>query len=145
MTGIDARPNVPGGHRHEDENHHASHEHHDGRVHTAGVHAHDVAHGHDGERHDDRGHAHAADRDHAHGHADNHGHGHGSGPLAWLGELFGGHSHGVPTADPVLESSAEGIRAVKISLVGLAITAVLQAVIVLFSGSVALLADTIHN
>ena len=33
----------------------------------------------------------------------------------------------------------------KLSLVGLGITAVLQLVVVLVSGSVALLADTIHN
>jgi cation diffusion facilitator family transporter len=44
-----------------------------------------------------------------------------------------------------MEGSAEGIRAVKVSLVGLMLTAGLQAVIVAFSGSVALLADTIHN
>lgn len=56
------------------------------------------------------------------------------------------HSHGAAAAtDSVLESSARGIRAVKISLVGLGVTAVLQLVIVTFSGSVALLADTIHN
>ncbi len=44
-----------------------------------------------------------------------------------------------------MESSDRGIRALKISLVGLGVTAILQLVIVLFSGSVALLADTIHN
>ena len=49
------------------------------------------------------------------------------------------------TADEALEGSAEGIRAVKISLVALFVTAVLQLAVVAFSGSVALLADTIHN
>lgn len=44
-----------------------------------------------------------------------------------------------------MESSAKGIRAVKISLVGLMITAVLQVLVVVITGSVALLADTIHN
>lgn len=44
-----------------------------------------------------------------------------------------------------MESSARGIRALKLSLVGLGITAAMQLVIVLLSGSVALLADTIHN
>jgi cation diffusion facilitator family transporter len=47
--------------------------------------------------------------------------------------------------DDALEGSAEGIRAVKLSLAGLAITAVLQLAVFWFSGSVALLADTIHN
>jgi cation diffusion facilitator family transporter len=37
------------------------------------------------------------------------------------------------------------MRALKISLVGLAVTAALQVVVVLVSGSVALLADTVHN
>ena len=43
------------------------------------------------------------------------------------------------------EVERPGIRAVKISLVGLGLTAVLQLAVVLVSGSVALLADTIHN
>ncbi len=47
--------------------------------------------------------------------------------------------------DDALESSARGIRAVKVSLVGLAVTAVVQLLVFLVSGSVALLADTIHN
>lgn len=54
-----------------------------------------------------------------------------------------GHTHGV--VDPSLFSSERGIRALKISLVGLAFTAGLQVVIVFFTSSVALLADTIHN
>ena len=44
-----------------------------------------------------------------------------------------------------LEASTQGIRAVKISLVALGVTALLQVVVVAISGSVALLADTIHN
>jgi len=47
--------------------------------------------------------------------------------------------------DDALTGDRRGIRAVKISLVGLGITAVLQLGIVLLTGSVALLADTIHN
>jgi Co/Zn/Cd efflux system component len=39
----------------------------------------------------------------------------------------------------------EGIRATKPSLAGLGLTAALQAVIVVVSGSVALLSDTLHN
>ncbi|MFD0663162.1 cation diffusion facilitator family transporter [Thermocatellispora tengchongensis] len=47
--------------------------------------------------------------------------------------------------DDALEASGQGIRALKISLVGLGVTALLQLVIVAVSGSVALLADTVHN
>lgn len=61
-------------------------------------------------------------------------HGH-SGP--------GAHSHG--TVDPALLTTERGIWAVKWSLVGLGITAVLQVIVVVYSGSVALLADTLHN
>jgi cation diffusion facilitator family transporter len=58
----------------------------------------------------------------------------------------GHHSHDhADSVDDALESSALGIRAVKISLVGLAVTALFQLVIVALSGSVALAADTIHN
>ncbi|HJW89093.1 MAG TPA: cation diffusion facilitator family transporter [Anaerolineales bacterium] len=53
------------------------------------------------------------------------------------------HTHGA--VDPSLFRSQRGIWAVKWSLVGLLVTALLQAIIVVFTGSVALLADTIHN
>jgi cation diffusion facilitator family transporter len=94
-----------------------------------------------------RDHEHGGHHDHPHGEDghDEHDHEHQGGPLGWLAELFGGHSHGAPVADAALEGSVEGIRAVKISLVALLVTAALQAVVVAFSGSVALLADTIHN
>ena len=56
------------------------------------------------------------------------------------------HSHdAAESIDDALEASTAGIRAVKISLILLAITATLQIVVVVRSGSVALLADTIHN
>lgn len=53
------------------------------------------------------------------------------------------HTHSI--VDPALLTTRKGIWAVKWSLIGLAITALLQAFVVLISGSVALLADTIHN
>ncbi|MEM1255390.1 MAG: cation diffusion facilitator family transporter [Cyanobacteria bacterium P01_H01_bin.21] len=53
------------------------------------------------------------------------------------------HTHGV--IDPEIASSALGIWAVKWSLVGLLLTAIVQAAIFWLSGSVALLADMIHN
>lgn len=43
------------------------------------------------------------------------------------------------------DTSAKGIRATKVSLVGLGVTAVLQAIVFVFSGSIALLSDTVHN
>ena len=48
-------------------------------------------------------------------------------------------------SDSALETSERGIRAVKVSLVVLAATAALQFLVVLLSGSVALLGDTLHN
>ena len=55
-----------------------------------------------------------------------------------------GHRHD-HTLDPSSLATGEGVRATWISLGGLALTAILQVVIVAISGSVALLADTIHN
>ena len=60
--------------------------------------------------------------------------------------IFRPHSHdGADSVDSALEASADGVRAVKISLVALLVTGVLQAIVVALTGSVALLADTIHN
>lgn len=54
-----------------------------------------------------------------------------------------GHAHGV--VDPSTATTSRGIWAIKWSFVGLLLTALLQVVVVILSGSVALLADTIHN
>jgi cation diffusion facilitator family transporter len=70
-----------------------------------------------------------------HGHAQGHRHDHSEGGH--------GHTHGV--MDPTIATTERGIWAIKWSFVGLAITAVAQMVVVWLSGSVALLADTIHN
>ena len=56
-----------------------------------------------------------------------------------------GHSHTHGTVDPSILATSKGLWAVKWSFIGLLITAVLQIIIVYISGSVALLADTIHN
>jgi cation diffusion facilitator family transporter len=56
-----------------------------------------------------------------------------------------GHSHGEANIDAALESSNRGIWALKVSLLGLGLTAAFQVVVFLISGSVGLLADTIHN
>jgi cation diffusion facilitator family transporter len=54
-----------------------------------------------------------------------------------------GHSHGL--IDPSIQRSRAGIRAVSISLAILGATAVIQTAIYVATGSVALLADLIHN
>jgi cation diffusion facilitator family transporter len=56
-----------------------------------------------------------------------------------------GHSHTHGVTDPLILTTQRGIWAVKWSLFALMATALFQLVIVLFTGSVALLADTIHN
>lgn len=66
--------------------------------------------------------------------------------LARLKDLIAPHSHdAADTVDDVLESSREGLRALWISLAVLGLTALAQAVVVVASGSVALLGDTLHN
>jgi cation diffusion facilitator family transporter len=90
--------------------------------------------------------SHAHDHHHGHGHHTAHDHGHGHGVRGWLRGVFRPHGHdAADSVDSALEASADGIRALKISLLGLGLTAVAQLVVVLFTGSTALLADTIHN
>ncbi len=85
------------------------------------------------------------DHDDDHGHDDD-GHTHDHGLWGRIKSIYVPHSHdAADSIDNALESSAKGIRAVKISLVALMVTAILQVLIVLITGSVALLADTIHN
>lgn len=67
--------------------------------------------------------------------AGGHGHGHESGEH--------GHKHGV--VDPSIATTAKGIWAIKWSFVILALTSLFQLFVVFASGSIALLADTIHN
>ena len=73
--------------------------------------------------------------DHIHDHHDREDYTHG--------HRHHGHTHGA--VDPTLLTTQRGIWAIKWSFVGLVVTAVFQLVIVFVSGSVALLADTIHN
>ena len=63
-----------------------------------------------------------------------------------LAHVIGGHSH--DTADQIddtLEADRSGRRALLVSLAALGGTAITQLVVVMFSGSVALLGDTLHN
>jgi cation diffusion facilitator family transporter len=85
--------------------------------------------------------------EHAHGHGDHHDH---DGVLARvmheLSEFIGGHSHdATDQIDDALEADSAGRRALFISLAGLGLTAGIQAIVVIVSGSVALLGDTLHN
>jgi cation diffusion facilitator family transporter len=87
------------------------------------------------------------DDDHAHedGHGHDHDH-HQGGLRGALRGLVAPHSHDAKDSlDQALEGSRDGIRAVAISLVILLLTAGIQAVVVVASGSVALLGDTLHN
>lgn len=72
----------------------------------------------------------ADSHDHRHGHGHLHDHGHG-------------HSHGL--VDRSIVRSREGVKAVSISLAVLGIAAGVQVAVFVLSGSVALLADLIHN
>lgn len=80
-------------------------------------------------------HGYEHDHDHHHDHDDEHNHGHPAGGH--------GHTHGI--VDPSIFTTERGIWAVKWSFAGLFVTAFTQVVIVYYSGSIALLADTIHN
>jgi cation diffusion facilitator family transporter len=75
-------------------------------------------------------HAHDPSGGHRHDHDNDHGEGHG-------------HAHGI--IDPSIATSERGLWAIKWSFIGLAATAMFQLAVVFVSGSVALLADTIHN
>ena len=68
-----------------------------------------------------------------HGHGRGHGHGHGHG------------HHDSAMLDDLAMTTAAGIRASVIGLLGLLATALFQLALVGFTGSVALLSDTVHN
>ncbi|MGX4695006.1 cation diffusion facilitator family transporter [Streptomyces sp. JNUCC 63] len=103
------------------------------------------------------GNQHTRTRGHHHGHGHGHGHGHASAEHRHGGSrparvrhrfahLARPHSHEAgDRVDAAMETSREGMRTLWISLAALGLTTVVQAVIVVLSGSVALLGDTIHN
>jgi cation diffusion facilitator family transporter len=88
------------------------------------------AHGH---THGAGGHSHGA-HGHSHDSGDAHGHSHGGDH---------GHSHGL--VDSSIKRSRAGIEAVLLSLLILGLTAAAQIFVFALSGSIALLADLIHN
>ena len=117
-----------------DEHPHDDHPHDD--------HPHDD-HPHDDHPGDEHGHDEHGHGDHGHG---DHDHDHPSGLLGKVKELFAPHSHDAgDSVDSELEASSKGLRTLALSFVALLLTTVLQAVVVVLSGSVALLGDTLHN
>ena len=94
---------------------------------------------------------HLADHGHDHNHGHQHSQNHPRGPgtrrvWAFIRHAVGLHSHSHDSGvDAVLEGSAQGMRALWISLAGLGATALAQAVVFGLSGSVALLGDALHN
>src|SRR5688500_15187234 len=104
------------------------------------IHDGDEPHGHDHGDHDPGGDASSHDAG---------AHDHGPGPSSWwhrVRHVLTPHSHdATDKVDSAMEASKEGIRALWISLVVLGATAGMQAVVVVFSQSVALLGDTLHN
>ncbi|TIH29832.1 cation diffusion facilitator family transporter [Subtercola vilae] len=104
--------------------------------------------------HDQHDHDHSPNHEHEHGHSHghpddhehDHDHSHPTGITGFFYGLFVPHTHdAADSIDDALEASTQGVRALKISLFLLLGTTVLQFAIFLISGSVALLADTIHN
>src|SRR5437868_2729876 len=109
-----------------------------------------MAHNHGHERDHDHAHEHGLSHDHGHQHGHDYepGRGHDAGRLGRLQEMISflhGHGHGATDVAAALEGSERGLWALKVSLVGLGLTAAFQLVIVFLSGSAGLLADTIHN
>ncbi|MFJ8493260.1 cation diffusion facilitator family transporter [Streptomyces sp. NPDC094038] len=118
--------------------------HHHEHAHADDRHPHEHAR----DRHGEPAHGH----DHQHGHAHDrrhdrhHGHSRSAGLRHRLAHLLTPHSHETADKlDPALEASARGMRALWVSLAVLGATALVQAVVVVLSGSVALLGDTVHN
>ncbi|MHB1088488.1 MAG: cation diffusion facilitator family transporter [Acidimicrobiales bacterium] len=75
-----------------------------------------------------------------------HDHDHEAGLVNKLRSMFIRHSHdALDSLDQQLVASNDGMRALKVSLGVLALTALVELFIVAVSGSVALLSDSIHN
>jgi cation diffusion facilitator family transporter len=84
-------------------------------------------------------------RDHDHPGSE-HSHTHRPGAMSRLRHRLRPHSHeAADKVDAAMEASAEGMRALWVSLSVLGATAAIQAAVVAISGSIALLGDTLHN
>ena len=80
----------------------------------------------------------AAGHDHKHDPSDHHHHEHHD-------DHAGGHGHSHGLIDDGIKRSRAGIRAVSLSLAVLGLTALAQTVVFVLGGSIALLADLVHN
>ncbi|GLV83240.1 hypothetical protein Slala03_29290 [Streptomyces lavendulae subsp. lavendulae] len=131
--------------------------HDGGHAHGDGPgHHHDGGHGHahhhgqgdgisPGQDHG-RGHHHGHHHGDGHGRAGGQGHGRAGGLRHRLAHLLTPHGHeAADKVDAAMETSREGMRTLWTSLAVLGATTAVQAVIVVLSGSVALLGDTVHN
>jgi cation diffusion facilitator family transporter len=91
-------------------------------------------------------HDHVEEDAHDGGHEHHHDHEHAHGLVARVRELLAPHSHdAADSVDHALETSERAMRALLVSLAVLGTTAALQALVVLWTGSIALLGDTLHN
>ena len=138
-------------HPHEDGNGH-NHDHTDEQdhAHVDGQHADEHDHAHeDGQHADEHDHDHSDGHGHSHGPGEDHDHHHGPGIIGWFQTVFHWHGHSEQqknlAADQALLDNKQGILVLWISLAALLLTSLMQIVVVAFSGSVALLADTMHN
>ncbi len=105
-------------------------------------------HNHDHHHDHDHDHDHHHDHEHAYHH---HGHGHDHHHSLWeriasaLHIPGYSHEHAQLTSEQAFFDNALGIRTVWIALAILLVTSLLQIGVVMLSGSVALLGDTVHN
>src|SRR5687767_3133839 len=95
--------------------------------------------------HHDGEHDHDHDHSHEHGHEHHHKHSWWEGIAAALHVPGFSHTHERPAVNDALYANELGITTVRRALVVLGLTTIIQVVIYLSSGSVALLADTVHN
>jgi cation diffusion facilitator family transporter len=91
-------------------------------------------------------------KDHPHPHGHHHDHGrlsHNQGRWGRLAAIFHLHKHdqhhGELASDQAFIDNEEGIRTVWLALAALTLTSIVQIIIVVWSGSIALFADTVHN
>jgi cation diffusion facilitator family transporter len=106
-------------------------------------------HDHEHELSQEETHDHEDGHDHDHSRSHEDSHSHGKSLWGWLSSVLHlhghDHEHGDLVTDQAFIEDTEGIRTIWLALAALTITSVIQIVIVAWSGSVALLADTIHN
>ncbi len=127
-------------HVHSDHGEPHCHEHRHGTLVHTHVHVHVIGIDHD----DPSAHDHSHSHEHGHRHPDDHDHEHHQGQ-SHADHGHGAHGHSHRLVDRSIVRSREGVQAVALSFALLGAAALTQALIFVASGSVALLADLIHN